>query len=616
LLLFTAILLAQAGTYCLSWSHLEVFQFSASANGRIFSSIHAPEIGGHLEIREWSRDLARGATIGGAASGRFTCSPDGDQLALSRYRRIEIVSTDTGRITTAVPHVELNGWQVVLVSDGQYAASLGSYDWQQKATPLFVFRVADGVQVLARTIPGEVQLKAADNRLAYRIDAGELVVLEFVEGEVRDVYRRTGVHCFAIGHNGSTLVVDQQGRMVVIGQNGREWIVPTPPCPHPLFDVELVGEQIVTVDRTGCVDRVGVQTGRRKRVTVLGRPAEDVPFAVGSDFIVSAETPGRITVTDLRTGSSLQGDLQTMQRFQMVWVLMAFSVVFMLWSWCLLWDGWRSGCEKMGLAPSRNGENPGKSAVAKVPVPIFSQPRRGHRWRTWIDIALIIALMHVIWIRNPSVYADHYYTRSFGFGMFLVVVWGTLGSILAFGAVMNRRYGYAPWAAIVVAAVVVPLVPAVGFGLLLRWLGWRVGHADSFGSHVNREPACSPQRLSAWGGQFSIRQLMFATMACAAALAVARHLRLGNAEFLWGGVYFAVLLLIGLLAAVTVWSSRIVLTVSLVLMGVGCAGFSIVGQHPNEFTTMILAASTMGFLCTHLRLAGYVVRRIPRSAVA
>jgi hypothetical protein len=35
----------------------------------------------------------------------------------------------------------------------------------------------------------------------------------------------------------------------------------------------------------------------------------------------------------------------------------------------------RRGCEKMGLAPSRNGENPGKLAVAKVPVPIFSQPR-------------------------------------------------------------------------------------------------------------------------------------------------------------------------------------------------------------------------------------------------
>jgi hypothetical protein len=580
LLLLAAIPLAQAGTYCLSWSHLDVFQFAVSANGRIFSSIHAPEIGGHLEIREWSRDLARGATLGGAASLRFTCSPDGDQLALSQYRRIEIVSTDTGRVTTAVPHLELYGRQVVLVSDGQYAASLGNFDWQKRT--LLVFRVADGVQVLARTIPGEVQLKAADNRLAYRNDASELVVLEFVEGEVRDAHRRTGVTCFAIGHNGSTLVVDQQEKLVVIGQNGREWIVPTPPWPHPLFDVELVGEQIVTVDRTGCVDRVGVQTGRRKRVTVFGRPAEDVPFAVGSDFIVSGETPGRITVTDLRTGSSLQGDLQTMQRLEMVWVLMAFGVVFMLWSWCLLRDGWRSG----------------------------------HRWRTWIDIALIIALMHVIWIRNPSVYADHYYTRSFGFGMFLAFVWGTLGSILAFGAVMNRRYGYAPWAAIVVAAVVVPLVPAVGFGLLLRWLGWRVGHADSFGSHVNREPACSPQRLSAWGGQFSIRQLMFATMACAAALAVARHLRLGNAEFLWAGVYFAVLLLIGLLAAVTVWSSRIVLTVSLVLMGVGCAGFSIVGQHPNEFTTMILAASTTCFLCSHLRLAGYVVRRIPRAAVA
>jgi formylglycine-generating enzyme required for sulfatase activity len=36
----------------------------------------------------------------------------------------------------------------------------------------------------------------------------------------------------------------------------------------------------------------------------------------------------------------------------------------------------RRVCEKMGLAPNRNGENAGKSAVAKVPVPIFSQPRR------------------------------------------------------------------------------------------------------------------------------------------------------------------------------------------------------------------------------------------------
>jgi hypothetical protein len=39
----------------------------------------------------------------------------------------------------------------------------------------------------------------------------------------------------------------------------------------------------------------------------------------------------------------------------------------------------RRGCEKMGLAPSGNGETPGKSAVAKVPVPIFSQPRSAAR---------------------------------------------------------------------------------------------------------------------------------------------------------------------------------------------------------------------------------------------
>jgi hypothetical protein len=29
----------------------------------------------------------------------------------------------------------------------------------------------------------------------------------------------------------------------------------------------------------------------------------------------------------------------------------------------------------MGLAPSENSEIPGESVVAKVPVPIFSQPR-------------------------------------------------------------------------------------------------------------------------------------------------------------------------------------------------------------------------------------------------
>jgi hypothetical protein len=31
----------------------------------------------------------------------------------------------------------------------------------------------------------------------------------------------------------------------------------------------------------------------------------------------------------------------------------------------------------MGLTPSENRENLGKSLVAKVPVPVFSQPPRG-----------------------------------------------------------------------------------------------------------------------------------------------------------------------------------------------------------------------------------------------
>jgi predicted RNA-binding Zn-ribbon protein involved in translation (DUF1610 family) len=35
------------------------------------------------------------------------------------------------------------------------------------------------------------------------------------------------------------------------------------------------------------------------------------------------------------------------------------------------------GCEKMGLAPTGNGENPGRTEVAKVPVSNFSQPLRG-----------------------------------------------------------------------------------------------------------------------------------------------------------------------------------------------------------------------------------------------
>ena len=39
------------------------------------------------------------------------------------------------------------------------------------------------------------------------------------------------------------------------------------------------------------------------------------------------------------------------------------------------------GCENMGLAPSENPENLGTSVVAKVPVPILSQPR-SEDWQT------------------------------------------------------------------------------------------------------------------------------------------------------------------------------------------------------------------------------------------
>jgi hypothetical protein len=516
------------------------------------------------------------------ASLRFACSPDGALLAVSRYRHIAIVCTATGQTAIAISHLDINGRPVAFVHNSRYVASHGLFDWRQNTTRFFVFRVADGAQVFARTVSGEVQLKAVGNRMAYRSDSGELVVLEMIEDEVQEVCRRRGVSCFALGNNGSILVVDKRNTMVRIDQGGREWIVPTAPWPHPLFDVELAGDRLVSVDRTGRVDLVDLQTGRRTAVTAFGKPAEDVPFAVGSDFIVSGETPGRITVTNLRAGTALQGDVQPMQRVEMAWVLMAFSVSFLLWSLCLLRDGRRSG----------------------------------HRWRTWIDIALLIALMHVMWIGNPSVYMDHYYTRSFGLVMFFIAIWGTVGSVLTFGAVMNPRYEWAPWTAIVVASVIPTLAPVAGMGLLLRWLRWRVGHVDSFGPKADCESAFRPPRPSARAGrQYSIRQLFFATTACAAALAVARHLLVGNDEFLSAGFWFALLLLIGLLAAVTVWSSRMVLVASLVLMGVGCAGFSIVDQILGDFTTLTLAVSNTCFLCSHLRLSGYVMRRIPRAAV-
>jgi hypothetical protein len=53
----------------------------------------------------------------------------------------------------------------------------------------------------------------------------------------------------------------------------------------------------------------------------------------------------------------------------------------------------------MGLAPSRNDENPGKSAVAKVPAPIFSQPRRVSKI---IDVESVTKMDGIIGCDRPS----------------------------------------------------------------------------------------------------------------------------------------------------------------------------------------------------------------------
>jgi hypothetical protein len=91
----------------------------------------------------------------------------------------------------------------------------------------------------------------------------------------------------------------------------------------------------------------------------------------------------------------------------------------------------------MGLAPSRNDENPGKSAVAKVPVPIFSQPRSGGTSSCIVDefqnfttgsfasvlsearkfrLSLIVAHQHLAQLNDDT--AD--------------AVWGNVGSMVAF----------------------------------------------------------------------------------------------------------------------------------------------------------------------------------------
>lgn len=577
-MLLTVVPIVLAGSYCLSWQQLSLFHLATSADGRIFGIVHASRIGGDCELREWSPDLNREATVCTIEGLRFTCAADGGWLAVSGYRQIPVIETDTGRIQSVVSHRELNGRPLALLQDGQYFATHGIFDWKQNKTLLLVLRASDSVPVVERSVPGKLRLKAAGDRLAYCNDAGELVVLEISDSGVREVLQRTAVNCFALTKDGRMLVVDFGGAVIDIDREGNERPVPKVQWLWSLFDVELVGSNLLAVDRAGRIYRIDATTGGRHRVASLGKPPADFPLAIAPDFVVSAETLGKLTVSDLQTGVVRQRELQPMQRGEMTLVLFAFGIAFMIWSWCLLRDGRHSG----------------------------------HRWRAWLDIAIILALLHVVWLGNSSLYIG-YYTFSFGFVMFIVAVWGVVGSVLAFAASLNSRHSWVPHIVFAISFVVLPLLPVAAVGLLLRWLGWRVGHADTLYSapkiprdaHVSRERFRFKELK-----QFSVRQLLLGITACAATLGIGRYLIGGNTEFLLAGVGFAVLLGVGLLFAASMRWSHGVLAASLLSLAVGCAGFSILkGNAIGTSSFLIVAVSTMSLLCSHVRLAGYVVRR-------
>jgi hypothetical protein len=111
-----------------------------------------------------------------------------------------------------------------------------------------------------------------------------------------------------------------------------------------------------------------------------------------------------------------------------------------------------SGCEKMGLAPSRNDENPGKSAVAKVPVPIFFTASERRDFFLVVDefqnfttgsfasvlsearkfrLSLIVAHQYLAQLNDET--AD--------------AVWGNVGSIVAFqvGSDDAEQYSLSSW---------------------------------------------------------------------------------------------------------------------------------------------------------------------------
>jgi hypothetical protein len=91
---------------------------------------------------------------------------------------------------------------------------------------------------------------------------------------------------------------------------------------------------------------------------------EPVPFSFGDRHIARYALDGRLVVCFRDTGQASP----TKDHF-VAWVGRYEDIVA------------GRGCEKMGLAPSRNGGIPAKPAVAKVPVPIFSQPRHDGQYR-------------------------------------------------------------------------------------------------------------------------------------------------------------------------------------------------------------------------------------------
>lgn len=581
-LLLSAIPLALTGIACLNWTGLVLQRVIALENGRIFGIV-STDSGYQRTCREWSSDLAVETTLPFDAAAAFACTADGATLAFSQYHQLLTVDTASGRIQTKIEHLGFEGGPVAMVGDGQYlatSAGLIRIAPQKYTTPLYVVRTVDGQMIDERVVPGSVQMKSAGNRLGYRNEDGELVVVDFATGRRRQVLRVVGVDYFSLAEDGSTWIVDRENSIRCIDPLGQSQYIPSPPFSALIEDVESRGDWLVVVDVSGNVLRVDPRTSGPQRITRLGHLGSAVSYAFSRDFFVAGDESGRIAVTDLRTGETRGRDLQFMHRRKILGVLIAFGIGFALWSQFLLRDR-----------------------------------RDSHRWKTWTGPLIVIGLLHVIWLGTPAVYWAHY-AQVFGFLMFLIAVWGAMGSVAAFGAVLNPRHPWVTWIACGAAFVIVPMLPVVGVALLFRWFRRRIQQGDSLACQANPVPAGEPASASVGRGTFSIRQLFVATALCAAGLAVVLKLSAANTELLAAGMGFAAVLLAGLAVAVNRWIARTLLALSLVAMGISAAGFSILHPHPaNDTWFVILVVSTTLFLCTHFREAGFILKKLAPSSV-